>query len=446
MLVLLPLALACELLALLTRLPALSVASGCLLLLFFACHWRSLMPYPRRLGLVTLALLGFWLLHGEANWAQGQRMLASAAYYGAFIGALGLMHCLVKRLQQLGELHRLLLAGPPASLYPGYLLSTFALGSILSFGMLNLVCGSLDSHLQRRDCNEAQRREASRGVMVTALRGFALVPLLAPTSVVVAILTRELPGLSWPQLLPFGLLASAVLLLAGWPLDNRRLRGLKQARPLAAPPAQAAPARLGGLLLASLAGILAITALAMLTWLSATQAAMLLVPLAVLGALLGQGNAPLAVYREVRDTLAGMRNETFIFAISAVLGGLAASLVPVQALADQLSLTPAALFGLASAGLLGIILLALLGVAPIVSLSLFTALLAQLATHGVPLMQPAVALLIGFSLAMLLSPYGPSALLLARHAGLSPWRIAFGWNGRFVALVLGPLLLLPLLA
>ena len=61
-------------------------------------------------------------------------------------------------------------------------------------------------------------------------------------------------------------------------------------------------------------------------------------------------------------------------------------------------------------------------------------------------MQPAVALLVGFSLAMLLSPYGPSALMLARHAGISPWRIAFGWNGRFVLLVLGPLLLVPLLA
>ena len=58
----------------------------------------------------------------------------------------------------------------------------------------------------------------------------------------------------------------------------------------------------------------------------------------------------------------------------------------------------------------------------------------------------AVALLVGFSLAMLLSPYGPSALMLARHAGISPWRIAFGWNGRFVLLVLGPLLLVPLLA
>ncbi len=443
---LLPLALLCELLALVTRLQPLSVASGLLLGLFFAWHWRSLMPYPRRLGLVTLSLLGYWLASGEASWEQGQRMLASAAYYGAFIGALGLMHCLVRRLHQLGELHRLLLAGPRTSLYPSYLLSTFAISSILSFGMLNLVCGSLDRHLQKHRYSETQRREGSRGVMVTALRGFALVPLLAPTSVAVAILTRELPELSWGALLPFGLLAAAILLLVGWPLENRRLQHLHGAAVSATPTDESPPTGLRGLLLGSLVGILLIALLAALTWLSATQAAMLLVPLAVIGLLLRQGERPRAVYMEVRETLAGMRNETFIFACSALLGGLTAVLVPVDTLAGHFSATPLALFGLGSAGLFTLIGLALLGVAPIISLSLCAALLAQLAGHGVAVMQPAVALLCGFSLAMLLSPYGPSALMLARQAQLSPWRIAFGWNGRFVLLVLGPLLLVPLLA
>jgi len=200
------------------------------------------------------------------------------------------------------------------------------------------------------------------------------------------------------------------------------------------------------LVLASLLGILAIALLATFSWLSATQAAMLLVPLAVIVTLLGWGERPAAVYGEVRDTLAGMRNETFIFANSAVLAGLVAALVPVQAIAGHLGVTPLLSFFLGLLGMLAIIGLALLGVAPIVSLSLCTALLAQLGGHGIPTMQPAVALLTGFSLAMLLSPYGPSALMLARHAGLSPWRIAFGWNGRFVLLALGPLMLMPLLA
>ncbi|MCQ4318996.1 hypothetical protein [Stutzerimonas stutzeri] len=36
--------------------------------------------------------------------------------------------------------------------------------------------------------------------------------------------------------------------------------------------------------------------------------------------------------------------------------------------------------------------------------------------------------------------------LAADHAQRSPWRIAVGWNGRFVLSVLFPLLLMPLLA
>jgi len=444
---LLPLALICELFALVTRMSLLSVISAALLVLFFAWHWRSLMPYPRRLGLVTLSLFGYWILFDEPDWQQAERMLSSAAYYAAFIGALGLAHCAVRRLPQLGELHQLLLHQPRYSLYPSYLFSTFAISSVLSFGMLNLVCGSLERHLDRKSYSPMQRREGARGVMVTALRGFALVPLLAPTSVAVAILTRELPGLSWSTLLPFGLLCGFILLLVGWPMENHRLQQLQQADAPADDSKTAGPASgLRNLLYGSLLGILLIALLANLTWLSATQAAMLLVPLTVVGLLLYQGGSLASIYSEMRDTLAGMRNETFIFACSALLGGLTAVLIPVERLASHFGSTPLALFGLGSAGMLTIIALALLGVAPIISLSLCAALLAQLAGHGVAIMQPAVALLIGFSLAMLLSPYGPSALMLARHAQLSPWRIAFGWNGRFVLLVLGPLLLVPLLA
>jgi len=446
MMFLLPSALFCELAALIIRSQALSVASGVLLTLFFISRWRSLMPYPRRLGVITLGLLAFWLVTAEPSWQMGQQMLASAAYYAAFVGALGLMHCLIQRLPQLGELHHLLLASPRLALYPGYLVSAFAIGSILSFGMLNLLCGSLERHLQRSTLDETRQREGRRAVMVSALRGFALVPLLAPTSVAVAILTRELPGLSWNELLPFGLLAALILLVAGWPAENRRLQQLLD------PPAPrhhtAVPdtRRFGGLLVGCLIGITLIALLANVTALSATQAAMLLVPLSVTGVLLWQKVRISRVYGEFSETLAGMRNEIFIFACSALLAGLASALLPVGHLAVHLDATPLALFILGALGALGTIALALLGVAPIISLNLSAAFLAQLASQGVPVLQPALALLIGFSLAMLLSPYGPSALLLARHAQLSPWRIAFDWNGRFVLMVIGPLLLIPLLA
>ena len=91
----------------------------------------------------------------------------------------------------------------------------------------------------------------------------------------------------------------------------------------------------------------------------------------------------------------------------------------------------------------GIIILAAAGVAPIVSLSLLVGLLAELARLGVPIMTPALGLMCGFSIAMIFSPFGPSALILARFSGEKPWRVAFVWNGRFVLAAL-PLLLLLL--
>jgi len=51
-----------------------------------------------------------------------------------------------------------------------------------------------------------------------------------------------------------------------------------------------------------------------------------------------------------------------------------------------------------------------------------------------------VALVIGFSLAMMLSPFGPAVMLLSRFGQVSRWKVAFRWNGLFVVIAI-PLLL-----
>jgi hypothetical protein len=73
-------------------------------------------------------------------------------------------------------------------------------------------------------------------------------------------------------------------------------------------------------------------------------------------------------------------------------------------------------------------------------LSFLAGVLGELAVSGADPLLLAVALAIGFSLAMMLSPFGPSVMLLSRFAGMSRWVVAFGWNGRF-ALVSIPLML-----
>ena len=85
-------------------------------------------------------------------------------------------------------------------------------------------------------------------------------------------------------------------------------------------------------------------------------------------------------------------------------------------------------------------LLSAIGLIPITSLSILGGVLPQLEAAGMDILPIAVALVIGFSLAMMLAPMGPAVNLLARFGQVSQLKVAFGWNGLFVAASL-PLLL-----
>lgn len=150
---------------------------------------------------------------------------------------------------------------------------------------------------------------------------------------------------------------------------------------------------------------------------------------------------PSSAYDELAEHLAGMRNEIFIFACSALLGALFNQLISLDQLAPILAGSSQILL-LQIAVLLSIVPLSLMGIAPVITWRICAGLLAQLQAAGINPAGPAVTLVCAFSLAMLLSPFGPSALMLARYANTSPWRIAFNWNGGIALVAIPPLLLL----
>lgn len=433
---LLPLGVVLELCALLGHLPPLSWAAALAFSVYFLLYFRRLNPYPRWLGIVTLTVLAaaVWFARPEASlWPK---LASSVAYYTSFLGALGLMQLLAQRLPQLRELHKALLSGSKVVLYPRYVLAAGSIGSILNFGMMNLLCGTLTDHLKRYPLTDEQRRAGLRSVMVTTLRGFALVPLLAPTSVTIAIISREMPEQSWSTMVPYGAVAALMMIVVGW---RRETAGLLALRDNIGDTSKADG--MPQLLIGSLLGLGAIGLLASVTDLSASQAAMVLVPAGVISYLLWRERSPRTVVEEVTGNMVSMHNEMFIFGCAALLGGVLGAVAPLEDIAAWLAQEPKYNVLLAIGTLFSTIVLAVLGLAPIVSLSLTAGLLAQLAHLGVPIMTPAVGLMCGFSLAMIFSPFGPSTLILSRYSGESPYRVAFGWNGRFVASVM-PLLLL----
>ena len=242
---LVPAAVFLELLALCLSSIKVSAFAGVLFVLYFTLALRRLQSYSRYLFLISLVVIGYLGFIRQLAAEDLIRAASNAAFYAAFLGSLGMMQCLVRRLEVLQRIHDVLLGGRPALLYPKYAVVSCGIASVLNFGVMNLLCGTLSDTLRQRGITGASRVRWLRSVLISTLRGFALVPLVAPTSVAVAIITREVPSLSWSGLLPYGIGSAVLLVLVGWGLEHKRFRRVSGERE----PLEAWPAGSGRLLL-----------------------------------------------------------------------------------------------------------------------------------------------------------------------------------------------------
>ncbi|MCM0614092.1 hypothetical protein KFJ24_16510 [Marinobacter sediminum] len=432
---LLPVAVLLELVAMCASNKPLSAVAGVLFLGCFLLAGRRLQGYSRALLLASLVVTAWLAVGDQLSMAQLVKASGDAAFYAAFLGSLGMMQCLVRRFEVLRRIHDVLLGGRAVWLYPKYALVSCGIASVLSFGMMNLLCGSLSETLRARGVTGSSRLQWLRCVLISALRGFALVPLVAPTSVAVAILTRELPELSWSMLLPFGVVAAVLLIGVGWLLEHRRFRQVSSERLVLEhwPAGTLKLVLLVLLVFAVMAGLVALTSL------KVSAAAMLAVPAVTLLYISWEDRSPGTVLEETASQVSGMINEMAIFAASAILGVALSSIIPRDVLSGLVSSTGGVLM-LATTGMLMLPLLSAIGIIPITVLSIQAGLLPGLVAEGMDPLLISVALVIGFSLAMMLSPFGPSVMLLSRFGQVSRWVVAFRWNGVFV-LIAVPLLL-----
>jgi hypothetical protein len=432
---LLTLAVLIELVALCVSSTWLSAISGVLFIGCFLWAGDHLQTYARMLLLVSLAVAAWFSVRGELGTDRLIKASADAAFYATFLASLGMMQCLVRRFEVLRRIHDVLLGGRAVWLYPKYALVSCSIASVLSFGMMNLLCGSLSETLRERGITGESRLQWLRSVLISTLRGFALVPLIAPTSVAVAILTRELPQLSWSMLLPYGLAASVVLVVVGWMLEQHRFRQVSSER-VALEQWPPGSLQLLGLVLVVFVVMAVIVAL---TDFKVSVAAMMAVPSVTLFYMMWHERSFAVVLEESATQVSSMNNEMAIFAASAILGVSISSVIPENALSG-LATSAGGMWVLAVAGMLSLPLLSAIGIIPITVLSVQAGLLPQLIAEGMDPLLISVALVTGFSLAMMISPFGPAVMLLSRFGQVSRWVVAFRWNGVFILIVV-PLLL-----
>ncbi|WP_323750210.1 hypothetical protein [Marinobacter sp.] len=415
----------------------LSAFAGLVFVLVFLVGSMRLQVYARTLFLLSLALSIGLLASGSLGFDGGLDALSDAAFYSTFLGSLGMMQCLVRRFEVLRRIHDVMLGGRVSLLYPKYALVSCGIASVLSFGMMTLLCGTLADSLKERGVEGHARVQWLRSVLISALRGFALVPLVAPTSVAVAILTRELPQLSWSSLLPFGFVAALLMIVIGWMLERHRFREISGERVAL----DGWPAGTGKLFVLVLVVFSCMGLLVALVEVKVSVAAMLAVPAVTLAYMMWQERSPRSAITEGVGQLTGMFNEMAIFAGSAMLGVSAAAIVPAN-MFDGFVVSGWGSYLIAALGLLIMPLFSMVGVIPITVLSVQSGMLAQLVANGADPMLVAIGLVIGFSLAMMVSPFGPSVMLLSRFGQVSRHVVAFQWNGLFVVLVVPMLLVL----
>jgi len=223
-------------------------------------------------------------------------------------------------------------------------------------------------------------------------------------------------------------------------LEQRRFRRVSSERMAL----EGWPAGTGRLLVLILVVFAVMAALVASTGLKVSVAAMLTVPSVTLLYMFGQEWTLLPVLREGVEQVWTMNNEMAIFAASAILGVALSAVIPADALAGLIQ-SGSGVFLLAVMGMLMMPMFSMIGVIPITVLSVQAGLLPELVAGGMNPLPVAVALVIGFSLAMMLSPFGPSVMLLSRFGQVSRWVVAFRWNGRFVLIAIPLLLVLTAL-
>lgn len=392
----------------------------------------------------ALTLLALW--RHPHPWGLLFESAGRFAFFATFLVALSLLRLPAYHSPLVRRCGQSLLLQPPGRRYPMLALGSTLFGVILNIGVLNLFAAMIEQNntLAAAQGRAWLQRVRRRRMMLALLRGFALAPLISPMGLGVAVVLSSMPGLRWIELAPYALGAAALLFLAGWGIDHlsgpRAPAGSGRSAPSLWPLGQF------GLLLAAIVAL--VFGLAGGFELRLPTAVLLGAPLGAFLWLawqhrhqgkLGLAAAGLGLHRRLPRLLATGHNEIVVMGAAGYLGHLCVGLVDPERLAAALAFLAPLGVGNAVLAMLLVMLLAQVGINALVSVTLLAGLLPTLAIEGLTPAVTAVALLVGWSLALVSSPVTISILILSRFTGVASTRIGYRWNGVFLCLAV-PLL------
>jgi hypothetical protein len=296
--------------------------------------------------------------------------------------------------------------------------------------------------LQAAGGSEAIRALRTRRMLMAIYRGFAVMNCWSPLNLMTAVVSTAVPAAPMHLLLPIAFAASLGMAAIGWLED--RLSAARRATSGGTRPQTTATWTIHLRITALVGAIMLLAELGSIVFtVSLVAAITLIVPLVGLAWALVQARNFIATARPLRRTGAVLRRraarffhrvptfraEATVLAGSGFMGVAVGGALPAAGLAPLIAHLPPIAVPLVVPVLL--IATGQLGLNPVAVVALLGAAMPDPAAFGISPAALAFACMLGWGLAVNMTPMSASAITTARWAGVSPWTVTTAWNAAF---------------
>lgn len=355
--------------------------------------------------------------------------LSQAVQFATLLAALATLRLPLRRSTLIAQVAARLVATPPRRRYATVLYGSHWLSLMFSFGTVSMM-----GEMLRRRGLEAGSNNTARAMMVAVIRGLAMTTTWSPMAIGFAIVSSALPGLEVMAFVSMGLLLATLVL----GMDVWHHAPATQGPSAEIPSHEAASdAPLWILVGCSVLLFMATWGLHRLSGWPFMTAASLTLPTCSMLWLLAERVPPVPrgdrrqpSWQTFFSVLTETRSEVLIFSASIFIGQ--ATLASVQALGGETWWSALPVWLLPLLCLWSVPAIAALSVAPTILVLVWAQLFAQMpAALAMPLVH-AMALTLGWSLAICVSPVSATLLVASSITGLTAGDIARRWNAGFV--------------
>jgi hypothetical protein len=431
------------------HLPPAGNGAGIAMLAFLLLEFPRQRRYAQVL-FIALCAIGMVGVVGAADpiglflsaWRRG-------AGYGAFFLALSSLRDAAETSPLVRRCGQHLVVQPPGRRYAALTGGGHLFGIILSYGAIEL----LGAMVMRANTVEAAggssdvRAIRSRRMLMAIYRGFCVMNCWSPLNLMTAVVSTAVPAAPMRLLLPIAFVVSLGMTALGW-LEDRLTAPHEHTEKGARPQSLECWSIHLRIVVLVLVVMLLAEAGSVVLGASLVATITLVVPLVGFGWVLVQSQrfvlrAGLAVVlprtigvlrrRAGRFLLRvpAFRSEATVLAGSGFMGVAVGGALPASALAPLIAHLPP----LAVALLVPVLLIATgqIGLNPVAVIALLGAAMPDPTLFGVSPAVLAFACMLGWGLAVNMTPMSASAITTARWAGVSPWTVSTTWNALYTA-------------